>query len=68
MKHQVFEKDNNRNEGLFEILCLLLKNYLGDIHTNHKINLSFLLKYTNFYFRTVLMESEISKGLLVGVF
>lgn len=57
------EKITIENEGLFEIL-FSFKNYLGDIHTNHKINLSFLLKYTNFYFRTVLMESEISKGLL----
>ncbi len=50
------------NEKLLDIL-LKLKSEIESIKNENGVNLSFILKYTNFYFRSILVNSKISKGI-----
>jgi hypothetical protein len=40
-----------------------LKNEIDKLKTEKNVNVSFLLKYTNFYFRLILKKSPVSKGV-----
>lgn len=50
------------NEKLLNIL-LNLKSEIESIKNENGVNLAFILKYTNFYFRSILVNSKISKGI-----
>lgn len=50
------------NENLLNKL-LELKKCIEEIKDESEVNLSFLLKYTNFYFRLLLISTPISKGV-----
>ncbi|WP_074406152.1 hypothetical protein [Aquimarina megaterium] len=64
---------NNETPNLPEKVCLIndalhsklieLKEEIGKIKTESEVSLHFMLKYTNFYFRIILVNSNISKGI-----
>ncbi|GAB1452734.1 hypothetical protein MASR2M47_27900 [Draconibacterium sp.] len=51
-----------KNEELYSKL-IELKNEIDSIKDESSVNLSFLLKYTNFYFRIIVTNSNFSKGI-----
>ncbi len=50
------------NEKLYNKL-IELKNEIEKIKEEKGVNLSFILKYTNFYFRLIVSNSKLSKGI-----
>jgi hypothetical protein len=50
------------NVELYEIL-IELKNEINKIKEESKVDFSFMLKYTNFYYRLILEKSNLSKGI-----
>lgn len=50
------------NERLYLKICHL-NRVIGDIKQTRNVDLSFLLKYTNFFFRIILADSNLSKGI-----
>jgi len=50
------------NVELYEIL-IQLKNEIKKIKEESKVDFSFMLKYTNFYYRLILEKSNLSKGI-----
>lgn len=51
-----------KNDLLYQTL-VDLKNEIKDIEIESGANLSFMLKYTNFYFRMILVNTSLSKGI-----
>lgn len=51
-----------KNEELYSKL-IEFKNEIENIKNESSVNLSFLMKYTNFYFRIIITDSNLSKGI-----
>jgi hypothetical protein len=55
-------KKTIENVELYDIL-IELKNEINKIKDESKVDFSFMLKYTNFYYRLILEKSNLSKGI-----
>jgi len=51
-----------KNEELY-LTLIELKDEIENIKNESSVNLSFLMKYTNFYFRIIITNSNLSKGV-----
>jgi hypothetical protein len=56
------EKILLNNQSLYDTL-IKLKTEIKNIRNEINVDLSFILKYTNFYFRLILVHTPISKGI-----
>lgn len=56
------QKVTIENDELYDKICHL-NQVLDNIKQSRNVDLSFLLKYTNFFFRIILVNSNLSKGI-----
>lgn len=56
------QKVTIENERLYSKICYL-SQVIGNIKQTLNVDLSFLLKYTNFFFRIILTNTNLSKGV-----